>query len=332
MRKFFWNYLLLAPFMILFGAFFLYPIFSGFYYSFYDWDGIGAATFSGFKNYETVLTSRNSRQAAHNLFTYVAITVPVGIAVAFGLALLVDHFSGFWARFFRSLFFLPVVIPLFLAATIWRWLYAPNFGMLNLLADGLGFGNIRFLTDPSVMLYALIAVDVWASAGFNMVILLAGLKNIPRHYYEAAWLDGANKFQQIRFITLPLLKPVMIFVITYSFISALQVFDLPWLLTGSSFLDYGGRRKALLFPVMDMMGRGFGGLSFGLASAYGFLLTLAIILITVLLGKREGHRYENLTLGADKMAHRYLSCYCNRFSDLVDGECGFRRSRHTLIA
>jgi len=282
MQKFGMNYLMLAPFLLLFGVFFLYPILSGLSYSFYDWDGIGIANFVGFKNYDIVLTSRNSRIAASNLFAYVAITVSIGISVALCLALLVDHFPGFWGRFFRSLFFLPVVIPLFLAATIWRWLYAPNFGMLSLIADWMGIGNVRFLTDPALMLYSLIAVDVWVSVGFNMIILLAGLKNIPRPLYEAARLDGANKFQQIRFITLPLLKPVMIFVITYSFISALQVFDLPWLLTGSSFLDYGGRRKALLFPVMDMMGRGFGGLSFGLASAYGFLLTLAIILVTLL--------------------------------------------------
>jgi|GEM_PF-5511992 len=92
MQKFLPNYLLLAPFMLLFGAFFLYPIVSGFYYSFYDWDGINAANFAGWKNYETVLTSRNSRIAATNLLTYVSITVPVGIAVALGLALLVGPF------------------------------------------------------------------------------------------------------------------------------------------------------------------------------------------------------------------------------------------------
>ncbi|TWA50640.1 carbohydrate ABC transporter membrane protein 1 (CUT1 family) [Sinorhizobium medicae] len=280
MQKTFWNYLMLAPFMILFGAFFLYPILSGFRYSFYDWDTVREPVFVGLKNYETVLGSRNSRIAAGNLAAYVAITVPLGVSVAFGLALLVDHFAGFWGRFFRSVYFVPVVMPLFLAATIWRWLYAPNFGMFNLLAGWLGAGNIRFLNDPDVMLYSMIAVDVWVSAGFNMVILLAGLKNIPRHYYEAARLDGATKLQEIVYVTLPMIKPVMIFVISYSFISALQVFDLPWLLTGSSFLDYGGRQKALLFPVMDMMGRGFGSLSFGLASAYGFVLTFVIVLIT----------------------------------------------------
>ncbi|RNF33890.1 carbohydrate ABC transporter permease [Paracoccus methylarcula] len=274
------NFMMLTPFMLLFGAFFLYPILSGFGYSFFDWDGIHEPAFVGLKNYEMILNARSSRIAATNLLTYVMITVPLGVSVAFGLALLVDHFQGFWARFFRSVYFVPVVMPLFLAATIWRWIYAPNFGVLNLILGWFGFENVRFLTDPDVMLYSLIGVDVWVSAGFNMVILLAGLKDIPRHYYEAARLDGANKLQEIRYVTLPMIRPVMIFVVTYSFISALQVFDIPWLLTGSSFLDYGGRRDALLFPVMDMMGRGFGRLGFGQAAAYGFLLTLVIVAIT----------------------------------------------------
>ncbi len=274
------NFMMLTPFMLLFGAFFLYPILSGFGYSFFDWDGIHEPAFIGLKNYEMILNARSSRIAATNLLTYVMITVPLGVSVAFGLALLVDHFQGFWARFFRSVYFVPVVMPLFLAATIWRWIYAPNFGVLNLILGWFGFENVRFLTDPDVMLYSLIGVDVWVSAGFNMVILLAGLKDIPRHYYEAARLDGANKLQEIRYVTLPMIRPVMIFVVTYSFISALQVFDIPWLLTGSSFLDYGGRRDALLFPVMDMMGRGFGRLGFGQAAAYGFLLTVVIVAIT----------------------------------------------------
>ncbi|WP_444459774.1 carbohydrate ABC transporter permease [Rhodobacter capsulatus] len=142
----------------------------------------------------------------------------------------------------------------------------------------IGAEPVSFLNDTGTMLYA----DVWVSAGFNMVIILAGLKNIPADLYEAARLDGASKLQQVIHITLPMLAPVMFFVLTYSVISAMQVFDKPWLLTGSSFSEYGGRRGALLFPVMDMMGRAF-GVQFGLASAYGFLLTLAIILVTALL-------------------------------------------------
>lgn len=277
------HYLMIAPFMILFAAFFLYPIFSGFFYSFHDWNGVQPPQFVGLANYEKVIGSRDFSRAMWNLLTYISITVPLGILVALGLALLVDSFTGRWASFFRNAYFMPVVLPAFLAATIWRWIYAPNFGLLNMILGWLGIPSVNFLNDTGTMIYALIAVDVWVSAGFNMVILLAGLKNIPSELYEAARLDGANKWQQIVHITVPMLGPVMFFVITYSVISAMQVFDKPWLLTGSSFSEYGGRRGALLFPVMDMMGRAFGEVRFGEASAYGFLLTVAIVTLTVLM-------------------------------------------------
>ncbi|WP_011582869.1 MULTISPECIES: carbohydrate ABC transporter permease [Chelativorans] len=275
------QYLMIAPFVVLFVAFFLYPIVSGFYYSFHDWNGVDAPRFIGLANYEKLLGSRDFGRAMGNLATYISITVPLGILVAFGLALLVDSFTGRWASFFRNAYFVPVVLPAFLAATIWRWIYAPNFGLLNMILGWFGIPSINFLNDTDSMIYALIAVDVWVSAGFNMVIFLAGLKNIPGELYEAARLDGANKWQQIVHITVPMLGPVMFFVITYSIISAMQVFDKPWLLTGSSFAEYGGRRGALLFPVMDMMGRAFGEVHFGEAAAYGFLLTVAIILLTL---------------------------------------------------
>lgn len=274
------HYLMIAPFMVLFAAFFLYPILSGLFYSFNDWNGVAEPEFVGLANYQKILDSRDFARAMTNLAWYIGITVPLGIAVALGLALLVDSFTGRWSNFFRNAYFMPVVLPAFLAATIWRWIYAPNFGLLNTILGFFGVESINFLNDTGTMLYALIAVDVWVSAGFNMVIILAGLKNIPAELYEAARLDGANKGQQILHITIPLLGPVLFFVFTYGLISAMQVFDKPWLLTGSSFTSYGGRRNALLFPVMDMMGRAFGGVKFGEAAAYGFLLTIAIVAIT----------------------------------------------------
>jgi len=282
-RKHITRYLMMLPFMLLFATFFLYPILSGFTYSFFDWNAVSPAHFVGLANYERIVTSTDFHKAIRNLLTYVAITVPVGITIAFCLALLVNSFKGFWGNFFRSMFFLPVVVPMFLAATIWRWIYAPNFGLLNMVLGWFGIPSINFLNDTHIMLYALIAVDVWVSAGFNMVILLAGLKNIPGQYYEAARLDGATKLQETFYITIPALYPVLFFVTIYGFISALQVFEVPWLLTGSSFTSYGGRQGALLFPVMDMMGRGFGSLKFGQAAAYGFILTSIIVLVTLLL-------------------------------------------------
>lgn len=286
-RRYLPHYLMIAPFMVLFAVFFLYPILSGLYYSFHDWNGVRVPEFVGADNYSKILASRDFSRAMGNLFAYIAITVPLGILVALGLALLVDSFTGRWSNFFRNAFFMPVVLPAFLAATIWRWIYAPNFGLLNIVLGWFGVPSVNFLNDTGTMLYALIAVDIWVSAGFNMVIILAGLKNIPTELYEAARLDGASKRQQLFHITIPMLWPVLFFVLTYGLISAMQVFDKPWLLTGSSFTSYGGRRNALLFPVMDMMGRAFGGVKFGEAAAYGFLLTIAIVVVTgVMFGLR----------------------------------------------
>ncbi|MER8828168.1 sugar ABC transporter permease [Mesorhizobium sp. M0938] len=284
--------LMVFPFLALFAVFFLYPIVSGFVYSFYDWNATTTSRFVGLANYQRIIHSRDFSKAMWNLGSYIAITVPVGIAVAFCLALLVDSFKGFWQNFFRSIFFMPVVLPMFLAATIWRWIYTPNIGLLNTIRGLFGLPSVQFLNDTSTMLYSLIAVDVWVSAGFNMVIILAGMKNIPRHYYEAARLDGASKLQEIFYITIPMLYPVLFFVTTYGVISALQVFDTPWLLTGSSFSQYGGRQNALLFPVMDMMGRGFGELKFGQAAAYGFILTTVIVSVTAVMFalRKKGHQ------------------------------------------
>jgi len=277
------HYMMLAPFFVIFIAFFLYPILSGLYYSFFKWDAINPAEFVGLGNYEKILGSRKFNLSISNLLLYVSITVPLGITIAFLLALLVNSFKGAWANFFRSAFFVPVMMPLFLAATIWRWIYTPEVGILNTILGWFGFASVNFLNNTDTMLFALIAVDVWVSAGFNMVIILAGLKNVPTHLYEAARLDGASKVQEVFYVTIPMIAPVLFFVITYGFISALQVFDVPWLLTTSSFESYGGRRGALLFPVMDMMGRGFGRLRFGEAAAYGFILTFVIMTVTVLL-------------------------------------------------
>ncbi|TIT01016.1 carbohydrate ABC transporter permease [Mesorhizobium sp.] len=284
--------LMVFPFLALFAVFFLYPIVSGFVYSFYDWNATTTSRFVGLANYQRVIHSRDFSKAMWNLGSYIVITVPVGIAVAFCLALLVESFKGFWQNFFRSIFFMPVVLPMFLAATIWRWIYTPNIGLLNTIRGLFGLPSVQFLNDTSTMLYSLIAVDIWVSAGFNMVIILAGMKNIPRHYYEAARLDGASKLQEILYITIPMLYPVLFFVTTYGVISALQVFDTPWLLTGSSFSQYGGRQNALLFPVMDMMGRGFGELKFGQAAAYGFILTTVIVSVTAVMFalRKKGHQ------------------------------------------
>jgi multiple sugar transport system permease protein len=283
LRKTLKHYLMLLPFFFFFTLFFLYPIVQGFSISFYKWDSVNPAIFVLFQNYINLIKSRDFIISFTNILKYISITVPVGITVAFALALFVNNLKGFAANFFRSAYFVPTMMPLFLAASVWRWMYAPEVGIINTAISVLGLQSVNWLKNPSVMIYALIIVDVWRSAGWNMVILLAGLKNIPGDYYDAAKVDGANKWQEMIHITIPLLEPVLFFVIAQGFIFALQVFDAPWLLTLSTTQGYGGRLKALLFPVMDMFGRAFGVYKFGEASAYGFLLTTLIIVITSIL-------------------------------------------------
>lgn len=276
------HYLMIAPFLVLFTIFYLTPLIFGLGISFTEWDGIRSPTFVGFQNYPKVIQSRHFAKVFINLAKYVIFTMAIGITVALCLALLVDRFTGFGANLFRSAYFLPTVIPLFLTATVWRWILAPDYGILNMAIEGLGGPSIKWLTNPKYMIPACIIVDVWRASGFNMIILLAGLKGIPTVYYEAAQVDGANPFQQIWFVTIPQLEPVLFMVIVNGFISALQVFDVPWLLSDSSFSSYGGPLQGMMFPVMDIMGRAFGSLKFGEASAYAWLLLMLVLMITLI--------------------------------------------------
>ena len=276
------HYLMILPFFILFSIFYLYPLLYGLYISFFQWDGINPPVYSGIDNFGRVITSRYFVKAFTNLAQYVIITMILGITIAFGLAVLVSRFKGIPSNIFRSAYFIPTVVPLFLTATIWRWILTPDYGILNRLLAPLGFGTINWLTDTRWMIPSAMIVDVWRSTGFNMIILLAGLKSIPNEYYEAARIDGANTWQEIIHITIPSLEPVLFLVIVNGFISALQVFDHPWLLTNSEYRSYGGPMQGMMFPVMDIMGRAFGSLKFGEASAYAWLLLVVVMIITLI--------------------------------------------------
>ena len=157
-------------------------------------NGISAPVYVGLSNYAAVIHSPRFAKAFFNLLLYVAVTVPTGIGLAFCVALVVNRFKGFVAQFLRSAYFLPTLIPLFLTAVIWRWLLTPDFGLLNMGLSFLRLPQPNWLGDPRYMIPALVMADAWRATGFNMIILLAGMKNIPKEYYEAATIDGANAF------------------------------------------------------------------------------------------------------------------------------------------
>ncbi len=276
------HYLMLLPFFILFIVFILWPMVFGFGISFTKWNGVHPPEFVGIENYIDVVKSRYFSKAMINLIKYVITTVPIGIGISLGLALMVDNMTGKGGNFFRSIYFFPTIIPLYLGAAVWRWMLIPDTGIVNVFLTTIGLESVKWLTDPRYMVFACVFVDVWKSVGFNMVLLLAGLKSIPNVYYEAALIDGANTWQRIFYISIPQLEPILFLVIVNGFIAALQLFDIPWILSGSAFnMLTGGPLQGMLFPVMDIMSRGFGHTKYGEACAYAFILMALILVVTV---------------------------------------------------
>lgn len=276
------HYSLLLPFFILFAVFFLYPLLYSVFISLTKWDGIRDPVFIGFENYVRVTQIPRFETSMKNLLRFVVIVVPVGVTISLGLALLVDQFTAKWQQFFRGMYFFPVIIPMFLSAAIFRFLLSPQIGLITVVLERIGITNINWLSNPTYMVPAVALVDLWRAIGFNFLLLFAGLKAIPSEYSEAARVDGANRFQEFFYIVIPQLEPVLFLVIVNAFIGALQSFDIPWLLSGSTFVNYGGPRNGMLFPVMEIYYSAWGRQDFGGASALAVIILAITIIITAI--------------------------------------------------
>jgi len=274
------HYLMLLPFFALFFIFFLWPIVYGLGISLTKWNGVKDPAFVGLANYIKIFTDPVIKFpiAMANLGKFIIIVVPVGILIALCLALLVDRFTPRWASIFRALYFFPIIIPLFLSASIWRFLFVDG-GVISAILSKVGI-TILWLNDPNYEIFAVAIVDMWRAIGFHFLLLFAALKGIPQEYYDAAKVDGANDFQQIIYITIPQLEPVLFLVVVNAFIGGLQSFDLPWLLSTSQPNNYGGVSQGMLFPVMTIFVRAWQGLAFGEASAYAVILGVIVLVIT----------------------------------------------------
>jgi multiple sugar transport system permease protein len=300
-RRYAVNYLGLAPFFVLYITFILIPMIQGIAMSFTDWStrSRGILNFVGIKNYIYLLfsggtSSRRFLRSLQNLFVYVPITILIGLSIALVLALIVHQFRGKLYSFFRGAFFIPTVLPLFLCTGIWQWFMAPDVGLVTSILAKIGIGrNIAWTSTSGYAIAICIIIDVWHAAGFNFVILSAGMQDISKEYYEAAEIDGASTFQQMRYITLPLLEPIMFFVITYAFISALQVYDIPWILSNDTSINaIGGPGQVMLFPVMEMVRNVYSGDASGLgrATAEGVMLMTIIMSVTLIQFKARRKR------------------------------------------
>jgi len=267
-------WLFILPVLLGIIIFQLYPVVFSLYVSFTHWDLVTPPIWAGVENYVGLFTTdRAFYQVLTNTALYAVGTILPGMAIALIFATLLNQ-GIIGQAAFRAIYFVPVVVPTAAVAILWRWIYEPNYGILNDVLKVIGVPGPMWLTNTHYALLAVIIEAVWAGLGLNIVIYLAGLQTISREYYEAAQIDGANGFQQFFHITLPLISPTSFFLLVTGTISAIQVFDVPYVMTA------GGPANATQMIVMYLYKTAFGLQRMGVAAAMGYVVFMLILLLT----------------------------------------------------
>jgi len=263
--------LLIGWIVFLFG-----PLIYSLFLSFTRYDVLSAPEFIGFENYIRLASDERFIRALYNTFYYALFYVPISTLLALLLAMLLQQVRT-GKGFFRSIFYLPAIVPTVPVTLLFTWIFNYKFGLVNTILRFIGLTPLPWLTDSNLMKPMLIIMAMWGF-GASMLIFLAGLQAIPREYYEASSIDGASAWQQFLNITLPLLSPTTLFIFISKLIGAFQVFTTAYLLTSGT----GGPRDAVLFVVLYLYNQGFKLGNFGYASAMAWILAIIIIIFTLI--------------------------------------------------
>ncbi|ACQ79089.1 binding-protein-dependent transport systems inner membrane component [Beutenbergia cavernae DSM 12333] len=268
--------LFLAPTIIGIGVFTLLPIIASIGLAFFRWDIITNPEFAGLDNFADVAVDPTVRRSFLNTIAFVVVAVTLQIAVSLGLAVLVAQRMPSWLRtFFRSVFFFPLILSAASVSIVMRYLFNEDFGVVNWFLSLVGLPGVAWLTS-GWSAAVVVLVYVWQQFGFTFLLFVGGLAAIPNDVYEASAIDGATGWRQFRTITLPLVSPTMLVACVMSVISALQIFDQPWVLTR------GGPGDSTRTAVMVIYESAFRQLEFGRASAVGVVLMALIMGVTAL--------------------------------------------------
>lgn len=270
----------IAPAVIILAVFSIVPIIVAFLISFTDLDLAGLANWSnvhfvGLENYSALISDELFHKSIYNTFFYVIIGVPLVIVFSLGIALLLNYGTSKLFTFFRGVYYMPSITNIIAVAVIWGFLYNTEYGLFNYLLSLLDVEKIPWLGEPTIAKLSLIVLAVWKGIGINMIIFLAALQGIPKSYYEAAEMDGANRWQVLWNVTIPLLRYATFFVTVTTLIGWLQFFEEPFVMTNGGPLD--GTISMALFIYQ----RGFQFSEFGYAAAGSFILFVFIIIITL---------------------------------------------------
>ncbi|MBV9492910.1 MAG: sugar ABC transporter permease [Acidobacteria bacterium] len=268
-------FLLIAPAMVLILFFFFAPVVAGFLLSLTDFDlytidDAHNLRVVGLRNYADLLTSGIFWTAIGNTLYFALVGGPLTVITSLAAALLVNAKLTRWKAFFRTVYFVPVVTSLVAVSIVFKYLYHPRFGILNLTLSAIGIEGPDWLGDPRWAMFSIILLAVWRGFGYTMLIFIAGLQQIPEELYEAARIDGAGPLRQFRHVTLPMLGPTFLFVGIVTAIGQLQIFGEPYVMTR------GGPLNKTLTAVMLMYEQGFRWWRMGYAASVAFVLFLII--------------------------------------------------------
>jgi len=285
-RNFWLGFVFASPWIIGFLIFTLYPFFSSLYYSMTEYDLFNPPRWVGLDNYRKMVTDDNFYKSISNTLFMALVSVPITLASSLFIALMLN-FKVRGINYYRTIFYLPAVLPAVASALLWTWMLNPDFGLVNLFLRSVGLPDPAWLLDPRFTKPSLILMGLWGS-GAGSLIFLAALQGIPQQYYEAAQVDGANGWHRFWRITIPALSPIILFQLIMGLISAFQIFTESYILAGGKVTggnSLGGPGQSLLFYAVNLYQEAFMHLKMGYASALAWVLFIIVMAITLLLLK-----------------------------------------------
>ncbi|MEA2537184.1 MAG: multiple sugar transport system permease protein [Chloroflexota bacterium] len=278
--------LFISPWLVGFVCFYLYPALASFYYSFTDFKILQDPTFVGLDNYRRLLADPFFWKSLANTLYLTVFGVPLAIATALGIALLLNTPNVRGIGIFRTIFYLPVVVPSVAAAILWIWLLNPQYGLVNQFLSVVGIDGPKWFYDPEWSKNGIILMAVWA-AGDVVIIYLGALQGVSRALYEAAEVDGAGPLAKLRHVTIPMISPAILFNLITGAIGAFQYFTQAYVVSegtvGRGSGAVGGIQNSLLFYGLNLYNNAFRYFRIGYASALAWFLLLLILVTTVVL-------------------------------------------------
>ena len=285
--------LFISPWLVGFGAFYLYPAVASLYYSFTDFRILQTPTWVGLDNYSRMLADSQFWKALGNTLYITILGVPLAVMTALGIALLLNVKKIAGIGVFRTIFYLPVVVPPVASALLWIWLLNPQYGLVNQGLGAVGLPHPGWFYDPAWAKAGIILISIWG-VGDVVIIYLGALQGVPQQLYEAAEVDGAGRWAKVRHVTIPMISPAILFNLITGAIGAFQYFTQAYVISegtvGRGSGAVGGQNGSLLFYGIELYNEAFRYFNMGYASALAWVLLVVILITTAVMLRASRNR------------------------------------------